>query len=54
MSGDFNTTFNLHIASVTEEDVGQYMCQVKLKNSFCNVRFMKIIASKGDCLDLDQ
>ena len=28
VSGDFMTTFNLHITNVQEEDRGQYMCQI--------------------------
>ena len=28
VTGDFTTTFNLHITNVQEEDRGQYMCQL--------------------------
>ena len=28
LSGDFSSTFNLHIKDVQEEDRGQYMCQI--------------------------
>ena len=28
VTGDFKTTFNLHITNVQEEDRGQYMCQL--------------------------
>jgi hypothetical protein len=28
ITGDFTTTFNLHITNVKEEDKGQYMCQL--------------------------
>ena len=28
LSGDFASTFNLHIGNVQEEDRGQYMCQI--------------------------
>ena len=28
LSGDFTSTFNLHIKDVQEEDRGQYMCQI--------------------------
>jgi neurotrimin len=28
VSGDYKTTFNLHISDVQEDDRGQYMCQI--------------------------
>ena len=32
LSGDFTTSFNLHIANVQEEDRGDYMCQINTRD----------------------
>ena len=39
VTGDFTTTFNLHITSVKEEDRGQYMCQLNTNPMISQVPF---------------
>ena len=44
VSGDFKTTFNLHVTSVQEEDRGQYMCQLNTDPMISQV-MIKLIES---------
>ena len=47
VSGDFRSTFNLHIANVQEEDRGLYMCQINTDPMTAKVK-IDIFIERGE------